>query len=295
MILNVMILGVTGMLGYSLFTNLKDYKNLNVIGTARNLLGKEQYFKTQKQNLVLNIDATDIDSVDNVINSVDPDVVINCIGLIKQHEISKQHVEAIKINALLPHQLAEVCNKYNAKLIQFSTDCVFDGKKGLYRESDTPNSTDLYGKSKCLGEVNYGKHLTLRTSIIGHELNSSVSLIDWFLSQSTEVNGYSKAIFSGLPTCYIAKLLAEKIIANDSLKGIYHLSANPIDKYTLISLVSEIYGKSIKINKSEKLIIDRSLDSTRLREAIGFIPPSWYDLIKFMFNDYVTRYSLCKN
>ncbi|MEB2437949.1 dTDP-4-dehydrorhamnose reductase family protein [Citrobacter braakii] len=293
--LKVMVLGVTGMLGYSLFANLKDYKNLNVIGTARNLLGKEQYFNTLKENVALNVDATDIYSIDKVINSVNPDVVINCIGLIKQHEVSKQHVDAIKINALLPHQLADLCNKYNAKLIQFSTDCVFDGTMGLYRESHTPNSTDLYGKSKCLGEVNYGKHLTLRTSIIGHELNSSVSLIDWFLSQSTEVNGYSKAIFSGLPTCYIAKLLAEKIIVNDSLKGIYHLSAEPIDKYTLISLVSEIYGKSIKINKSEELIIDRTLDSARLREAIGFIPPSWYDLIKFMFNDYVTRYSPCKN
>lgn len=293
--LNVMILGVTGMLGYSLFANLNDYKNLNIIGTARNLLGKEKYFNTLKENVILNVDATDIDSIDNVMNSVKPDVVINCIGLIKQHEISKQHVDAIKINALLPHQLADLCNKYNSKLIQFSTDCVFDGKKGLYRESDIPNSTDLYGKSKCLGEVNYGKHLTLRTSIIGHELNSSVSLVDWFLSQSTEVNGYSKAIFSGLPTCYIAKLLAEKIIGNDSLKGIYHLSAEPIDKYTLISLISEIYGKSIKINKSETLIIDRSLDSTRLREATGFIPPTWYELIKFMFNDYVTRYSSCKN
>lgn len=293
--LNVMILGVTGMLGYSLYVNLNDYKNLNVIGTARNLLGKELYFNKRTENIILGVDATDIDSIDNAMNSANPDIVINCIGLIKQHEISKQHVDAIKINALLPHQLADLCNKHNARLIQFSTDCVFDGKVGLYRESDIPNSTDLYGKSKCLGEVNYGKHLTLRTSIIGHELNSSVSLIDWFLSQSTEVNGYSKAIFSGLPTCYIAKLLAEKIIVNDSLNGLYHLSAEPIDKYTLISLVSEIYGKSIKINKSEMLNIDRSLDSTRLREAIGFIPPTWYDLIKFMFNDYVTRYSPCKN
>lgn len=293
--LNVMILGVTGMLGYSLYANLNDYKNLNITGTARNLLGKEQYFNPQAKNIILDVDATDIDSIDNAMKSVNPDIVINCIGLIKQHEISKQHVDAIKINALLPHQLADLCNKHNARLIQFSTDCVFDGKVGLYRESDIPNSTDLYGKSKCLGEVNYGKHLTLRTSIIGHELNSSVSLVDWFLSQSTEVNGYSKAIFSGLPTCYIAKLLAEKIIVNDSLKGLYHLSAEPIDKCTLISLVSEIYGKSIKINKSETLIIDRSLDSTRLREATGFIPPTWYELIKFMFNDYVTRYSPCKN
>ncbi len=293
--MNVLILGATGMLGYSLFANLNEYKQFSVTGTVRNIKGKEIYFSKLEEKLIHGIDASDIGSIESAMNLAKPDVVINCIGLIKQHEISKQHIAAIKINALLPHQLADLCDKYQARYIHFSTDCVFDGKDGLYRESDLPNATDLYGKSKCLGEVNYGRHLTLRTSIIGHELSSAVSLIDWFLKSTSEVNGYSNAIFSGLPTCYIAKLLAEKILGDHNLTGLYHLSVEPINKFDLISLVSEIYGKSVKINKSEQLVIDRSLDSTRLRESINFNPPKWRELIEFMHCDYVKRYLSCKN
>ncbi|WP_258181270.1 dTDP-4-dehydrorhamnose reductase family protein [Shewanella algae] len=199
--MNVLILGATGMLGYSLFSNLADYAELTVKGTVRSIKGKQAFFEKYQDKLLLGIDVTDIASIERAIIEAKPDVVINCIGLIKQHDIAKQHVAAIEINALLPHQLAALCDQYNARLIHFSTDCVFDGKQGMYHEADLPNATDLYGKSKCLGEVNYGRHLTLRTSIIGHELDSAASLVDWFLSQRGAVNGFSKAVFSGLPTC----------------------------------------------------------------------------------------------
>lgn len=293
--MKVLILGATGMLGYSLFSNLSSYNHLDVYGTVRTTEGKEAFFEQYQSKILQNIDVTDIAAIEYIISTVKPDVVINCIGLIKQHDIAKQHIAAIKINALLPHQVAGICDTFNARLIHFSTDCVFDGKQGLYRESDLPTATDLYGKSKCLGEVSYGQHLTLRTSIIGHELNSAVSLLDWFLSQTGEVNGFSKAIFSGLPTCYIAKLLAEKILEDTSINGLYHLSVEPIDKLSLISLFAEVYGKSIKINESTQLVIDRSLDSSLLREEIAFIPPNWPELIKFMHEDYLKRYVPCKN
>lgn len=293
--MKVLILGATGMLGYSLFTNLADNAAFSVIGTVRSLNGKQVFFDKYQDCLLPDIDVTDIASIASAINEVRPDVVINCIGLIKQNDIAKQHVAAIKINALLPHQLAALCDKYNARLIHFSTDCVFDGKQGMYNETDLPTATDLYGKSKCLGEVTYGRHLTLRTSIIGHELDSAVSLIDWFLSQKDEVDGFSKAIFSGLPTCYIATLLAEKILLNPALCGLYHLSVEPIDKFSLISLVAEIYDKDIVINESTQLVIDRSLDSSLLRQTIDFTPPSWSELIEVMHNDYLTRYIPCKN
>lgn len=293
--MKVLILGVTGMLGYSLFTNLADNAAFAVTGTVRNLNGKHFFFDKYQDLLLSGIDVTDIASIANAINEIQPDVVINCIGLIKQHDIAKQHVAAIEINSLLPHQLASLCDQYNTRLIHFSTDCVFDGKQGMYYETDLPTATDLYGKSKCLGEVIYGRHLTLRTSIIGHELNSAVSLIDWFLSQEGEVNGFSKAIFSGLPTCYIAKLLAEKILLNPDLCGLYHLSVEPIDKFSLLSLVARIYGKDIVINESTQLMIDRSLDSALLRQTIDFTPPSWSELIEVMHNDYLVRYVPCKN
>lgn len=293
--MNILILGATGMLGYSLFSNLADYAELTVKGTVRSIKGKQAFFEKYQDKLLLGIDVTDIASIEQAIIEAKPDVVINCIGLIKQHDIAKQHVAAIEINALLPHQLAALCDQYNARLIHFSTDCVFDGKQGMYHEADLPTATDLYGKSKCLGEVNYGRHLTLRTSIIGHELDSAVSLVDWFLSQSGSVNGFSKAVFSGLPTCYIAKLLADNILYKPEICGLYHLSVEPIDKHSLISLVANIYGKEIEINESTQLVIDRSLNSSRLRQALDWTVPTWPELIEFMHNDYLTRYVPCKN
>ncbi|EIY4754483.1 SDR family oxidoreductase [Vibrio cholerae] len=289
--MRVLILGATGMLGYSLFTNLSNYKALSVFGTLRTLKGKERFFRGYEEKLLLDVDVYNIASLEKVFATIRPDVVINCIGLIKQHSISKQHIDAIKINSLLPHELANLCDRIDARLIHFSTDCVFTGKKGGYSENDLPDALDLYGKSKCLGEVTYGNHLTLRTSIIGHELTSSVSLVDWFLSQEGVANGFSKAVFSGLPTCYIAKLLVEMILPNSNLSGLYHLSVEPIDKFSLLTLVADVYGKSIEIKESQDLVIDRSLDSSRFREATGFQPPSWNDLIKYMHQNYLERYS----
>lgn len=292
---NVLILGASGMLGYSLFSNLSENPTLNVTGTVRSLAGKATFFAKYSKQVLQGIDVCDTANIEQAIIIAKPEVVINCIGLIKQHDIAKQHVAAIEINALLPHQLAALCDQYDARLIHFSTDCVFDGKQGMYQESDLPTATDLYGKSKCLGEVNYGRHLTLRTSIIGHELDSAVSLVDWFLSQSGTVNGFSKAVFSGLPTCYIAKLLADNILNKPEICGLYHLSVEPIDKHSLISLVTDIYGKDLEIHESTELVIDRSLDSSRLRQALNLTVPSWHELIEFMHNDYLIRYVPCKN
>lgn len=290
--MKILIVGTTGMLGYSLFSNLSDHEGYEVFGTVRNILGKEKFFEEYLDNLVFDIDVNDFSKLKSAIETINPDVVINCIGLIKQHEISKQHINAIEINSLLPHKLAQVCDGVSAKLIHFSTDCVFSGKAGSYRETDVPDATDIYGRSKCLGEVNYGKHLTLRTSIIGHELNTSVSLIDWFLTQNNKVNGFSKAIFSGLPTCYIANLLGKYILPNEQLNGLFHLSVEPIDKYSLLKLVSKVYGKKIEVIKSEHLVIDRSLDSSYLRDKIGLNTIDWPELINYMYADYLKRY--CK-
>lgn len=288
--MKVLILGATGMLGYSLFSNLNEHANLSVFGTVRGIAGKESFFSSVQQQLITGVDAYDISSLQHAIETVAPDVVINCVGLIKQHGISKQHIDAVKINALLPHELANICDQFNAKLIHFSTDCVFTGEVGLYTEDSLPDARDLYGKSKCLGEVSYGKHLTLRTSIIGHELTSAVSLVDWFLSQGESTKGYTKAVFSGLPTCYIAKLLVEYILPNPEVAGLLHLSVDPIDKYTLLKLIAKQYQKQITIAESKELVIDRSLNSDKFRKLTQFNPPAWSDLVEYMHTDYVKRY-----
>ncbi|MEZ9526971.1 dTDP-4-dehydrorhamnose reductase family protein [Enterovibrio norvegicus] len=286
--MKILIVGASGMLGYSLFTNLSDYAELSVFGTIRkNEL--DDSFKGYESNVFTSIDVEDFESVKTVVENLKPNYVLNCVGLIKQTEVAKKHVSAISINSLLPHRLAHLCDSVSAKFIHFSTDCVFTGSQGMYTEMHSPDSIDLYGLSKKLGEVDYGHHLTLRTSIIGHELNSNLSLIEWFLSQEGNVKGFTKAVFSGLPTCYIAKLLAEKIFGN-AISGMYHLSVDKINKFDLLTLVSEIYKKDIIIAPDDSLGVDRSLDSSKLRASIEFNPPSWRELVLYMHEDFLRRY-----
>ena len=188
------------------------------------------------------------------------------------------------INALLPHRLARLCEVTGARLVHMGTDCVFSGAKGMYTEADASDAKDLYGRSKYLGEVDYPHAITLRTSIIGHELNGSRSLVGWFLAQEGSVKGFKRAIFSGLPTVEIARLIRDYVIPYPDLHGLYHVSAEPINKFDLLTLVANHYGKSIDILRDETFVIDRSLDSTRFRAVTGFHPAPWDELIRVMHN-----------
>ncbi len=183
---------------------------------------------------------------------------------------------------MLPHQLARLCDLSGSRLIHISTDCVFSGAKGNYKESDFPDANDLYGRSKLLGEVNYHHSVTLRTSIIGHALGSQHGLIDWFLSQQAHVKGYTQAIFSGLPTNELARVVRDFVIPNPSLKGTYHVAAAAISKYELLDLVNVEYEKNLQIEADGELKIDRSLDASLFRAATGYLAPSWPDLIAQM-------------
>lgn len=285
--MRVLILGASGMLGFNLFANLSKISGLDVYGTVRDIETKQAYFDAVEGSVILGVEATESEDLEAVINSICPEVVINCVGLIKQQASSGQHITAIEINSLLPHKLADLCEKYDAKLIHFSTDCVFSGQKGGYDETDPIDATDLYGRSKALGEVNYERHLTLRTSIIGHELSSKLSLIDWFLAQEISVSGYSQAVFSGMPTCYVSELLSSYILKNKNLSGLYNLSVSPIDKFTLLDIVREKYSKEIDLRRSNDLVINRSLNGSRLNMALGITHPSWSDLINMMHLDYL--------
>ena len=234
-------------------------------------------------HLVSNIDVLDHDSLVNVLNRIQPEVVINCIGLIKQFSDANDPLSALPINALFPHQLANLCDLAKARLIHISTDCVFNGRKGMYIEDDISDAEDLYGKSKYIGELHNLPHaITLRTSIIGHELSSNASLVNWFLSQTGTVKGYKKAIFSGLTTLELANVIQDWVIPNANLHGLYHVSVDPIDKYTLLNFIAEIYGKKIEIRADDTVKIDRSLDSTRFKLATGYQPPPWRQLIEKM-------------
>jgi dTDP-4-dehydrorhamnose reductase len=246
--MKILVLGITGMLGSTLFKSLSMCEQYQVIGTMRRAAGKGYFADIDESCLATNFNVLDIDALVRVFESVDPDVVINCIGLIKQHKEASDPLVALPINALLPHRLSALCKLSGARLIHFSTDCVFSGKRGMYAEDDLSDAEDLYGKSKFIGEVSDAPHaVTLRTSIIGHELNSNLALLDWFLSQKGMVKGYSNAVFSGLTTVEMARVVKEYVLPAVGLSGVYHVSVNPISKLSLLRLVAEIYKHDVDI------------------------------------------------
>ena len=270
------------MLGSTLLRYFLEQTHVIAMGSVRTASAPSIFSPKLQRAIYCGIDAGDTVCLQHLLTLTTPDVVINCIGLIKQLPSAHDPISAIKINALLPHQLAQVCAARNARLIHISTDCVFSGSKGLYRESDTPDATDLYGRTKLMGEIDYGNALTLRTSIIGPELHSNSSLLDWFLSQTGSVKGFTKAVFSGLPTVEMARVIADYVIPRPKLTGLYHVSSQPINKCALLSLIAQIYQKDIHIVPDDELVIDRSLNSDRFYEDTGYRAPQWDELITRM-------------
>ena len=275
-----LILGSTGMLGSVLFRTLSNVDKFQVFGTTRHQKSLNTPFTSK---FLFNLDVRDIASLKKILIKLEPDVIVNCIGLIKQKEKANQYINAIELNSLLPHQLYEISKEIGARLIHISTDCVFSGNKGMYTEADFTDATDFYGKSKALGEIQYDDAITLRTSIIGHELNSSYSLLEWFLSQKDQCKGYKNAIFSGLPTVVFAELIRDYIIPNNKISGLYHIAATPIDKYELLKIIAKVYNKDIKIEPDENVRINRSLDASKFHKMTGYISPDWQSLIESMY------------
>lgn len=284
--MKILILGVSGMLGHNLFTNLNKYE-YDLYGTIRDQKFKDTFFKKYKDS-IYNIDfkSKDLTRLKDVIDDILPNYVINCIGIIKQKYDDNLGMYKY-INSELPFILDNMSIEYGYKLIHFSTDCVFKGNKGNYNEESISDAEDLYGKSKFDGEIHEGKSLTLRTSIIGHELNSAYSLLEWFLNEnSNEINGYANAIFSGLPTVYVSDVLHKYIFGRD-ISGLYHLSVNPINKYNLLKKIAKTYNKKIIINKDTDLKIDRSLCCKKLIKKTGYNYPDWDELISMMYQDHL--------
>lgn len=275
------------MLGSTLFRAFSRDPHFETFGSIREASAKRHFVPELHDALIPNVHLDGESGLLSAFAVAKPDVVINCIGIIKQLPNANDHLESLAINATLPHRLVKYCDATGARLVHFSTDCVFSGKQGNYREEDFPDAYDLYGRTKLLGEVAYENSVTLRTSIIGHELNRSKSLIDWFLSQSGEVKGFTKAVFSGLPTIEVARVVKDYVIPNVNLSGLFHLSVDPINKYDLLNLVASTYGKSTNIIPDDKLVIDRSLNSDRFRSATGFKPKPWPELVNETHQEYL--------
>lgn len=282
----ILILGSTGLLGNSILKYLSVKSEFKCFGTIRKNSDKKK-LKNIKNIILYKVDFDKSNNLKKIFKKIKPNIIINCIGVVKQVLNKNMNSEIIKVNSFLPHHLSELANENNKiRFIHFSTDCVFSGVKGNYSEEDITDAKDIYGVSKMLGEVNYPNSITLRTSIIGHELNTKYSLLNWFLSQKKSIKGYKNAIFSGLTAPEIAKVLVKYVVPNKKLKGIYHLSGKPISKYDLLYIIKNVYKKKIKIMPCLNIKIDRSLNSNLFKKKTGYKPPAWNKLIKEMHQFY---------
>ncbi len=283
--MRILVIGGSGMLGHKL---VQAWRNRFDVWTT--LKGRFEEYENLgifvKEKTFDKADVENFETIEKIIEKTAPDVIFNAVGIIKQLPSSKDVVKTLLINSIFPHRLAEISEKSGIRLINISTDCVFDGKKGNYNEEDVSNATDVYGKSKNLGEVAGKNCLTLRTSIIGREIQTSHSLVEWFLSnRGKKVKGFVNAIYTGFPTIVLAGIIADLIERHKSLTGLYHVSAEPINKYDLLKLINEAYGAGVEIEPEEDFYIDRSLDSTKFRQATGFTPAGWQAMIKEMADD----------
>lgn len=280
--MHVLILGGSGMLGHKLINTLS--KTLTVYASFRG--SSEEYIKLMTIPPHQMIENTDVEKLDTITRAIDharPDVIVNCIGIVKQRDEAKQAIPAITVNALFPHQLAEICTLRKIKLILISTDCVFSGFRGNYTEADLPDPVDLYGRTKLLGEVvDRDTCLTIRSSIIGWELFHSNGLLEWFASQRGKtIKGYTKAIFSGFSTEVLSILISDLIQTRPDLYGLYHISSEPISKFDLLNNLKTALGwADLSIQPDDRFHCDRSLVSTLFREKTGWKPPEWEEMLK---------------
>lgn len=280
--MRILVLGATGMIGHRMWASLSKFHDVHATIRKSELGALEQLEGIDKDCVFYNVDVLDDAALLDVFQKVKPEMVLNCVGVVKQLAASKNHIVSIELNALFPHKLAKLCTEFGSRMIQFSTDCVFSGKKGMYTEQDEPDATDLYGRSKILGEVDYLDNvLTIRTSSIGREVFPHGGLVEWFLSQEgKEIKGFSKAIYSGFPTHALAMVINDFILPNPELKGIMHVSAEAINKFELLQLVNEELGRDITINEDSNFEMERSLDSSLFQEKVGFKPAPWKELVK---------------
>jgi dTDP-4-dehydrorhamnose reductase len=278
------VLGASGMLGHKLCQRWSD--RYDCLGTVRSEPSAPLASLLGADRLIGDVAADRVDRVTAVVEDVRPDVVVNCIGIVKQSAEASDPIRSITINALFPHRLAEVCGSMGVRLIQISTDCVFSGRRGGYREDDLPDPLDLYGRSKLLGEPSTAGALTLRTSIIGRELTGANGLLEWLLSnEGGEVRGFTRAIFSGLTTEAVADEVGFLIDERPRLSGIRHLSADPIDKYDLLGMLRDGLGLDLTVVPDDELAIDRSLNSELLRSETGRERPSWPTMVSRLAED----------
>lgn len=277
--MKVLVLGADGMLGHRLVTHLRPRHEVR--GTLRQDAGAYARYGGlfPPESTYFGIDVRSLERLAEVFADFRPDAVVNAVGIVKQRPSAHDAIPSLEINSLLPHRLSVLCRGVGARMVHVSTDCVFSGEKGMYRDGDPSDARDLYGKSKYLGEVGDPGCITLRTSIIGPELARKTGLLEWFLAQSGTIRGFRRAIFSGFTTAELARVIEMLLVHHPDASGVYHASTDPISKFDLLVGIRDRLGRDVEIVPDDDFHCDRSLDSSRFRAEFGYTPPSWNRLL----------------
>lgn len=284
--MRLIILGGTGMLGHTLWERLSR-RFPDTYTTIRKGIGDyedDRLFESDR--VVDHIDVMDLRMLEGALRVIRPDVILNCIGITKRREEPQNPIPSIILNAMLPHKLANLAADVNAKLIHFSTDCVFDGRKGRYSDDAPTNATDLYGRTKALGEITGNSVLTLRSSFIGKEIHEGTELLEWFLSQKKTVRGFKNAIYTGLTTLELCRVIEKLLLDYPDATGLYNVSSEPINKFDLLRLIGEKMHQNVEIIPDESFHCDRSLDSKKFRRDFGYTPPTWTKMVEELSQEY---------
>ena len=283
--MKILILGSNGLVGNTITKYFFEREDYQTIATLRDYSKLKLFNKKYHQKFLVIENILDYAETEKIIKSINPDILINCLGITNK-EILINPIQAekfITINSLFPHWLQRICSDLGARLIHFSTDCIFSGNKGSYSEQDIPDPPDIYGRSKLLGELNYENTLTIRKSVIGHELASKKGLLEWFLNQTNFVQGYKNVIFSGITVLELARLIDTYIIPRSNLKGILNISGESISKFDLLKILANVYDKSIEIIPNESMKINRTLNGSQFNKLTGYRISSWSSLINSMY------------
>jgi dTDP-4-dehydrorhamnose reductase len=278
----ILVLGATGLLGNAMFRSMSKASGACVTGTIRGEAARSLFAPAHAGCLTVVEDIEHPDALARLFDAAGPDVVINCIAV--GRPAPADPLRSIQIYSVLPKRLSHLCRLSGSRLIQISSDGVFSGNRGGYTEDDLPDANDVYGVAKLLGEISEPHAFTLRTSIIGHELQSRSGLLEWFLSQQGQCSCYTRAIFSGFPTIVLADLIRDVVIPHPGLHGVYHMATRPISKFDLLQLVAKRYGKAIELIPDDRASPDRSLIADRFRKATGYTPPDWPELVDLMYS-----------
>jgi len=278
--MRILILGVSGLIGHKLFQELSpDFEVFGTLHKSKNYYGNIALFS--RQNIIENVNVAEFEIFKGILLAINPDVIINCVGITKRKDEIDDPFIALTINSVFPHRLADWAKNTGKRIIHFSTDCVFDGKIGNYDESSLTTAEDMYGRTKALGEIKYSHTLTLRSSFIGQELFGKTELLEWFLSQKgKQVKGFKNTLYSGVSTIFMACVVRDIIINHSNLSGLYNLAPEkPISKYDLICIAREAYNIKVDIISDEEHVHLPTLDGSKLRNEICLTVPSWQEMM----------------